>query len=306
MDTKYVPRGIGFNTIKRSLKKVAGKMAALTVPFLPEPRQTRACVFIYHRLAEIGFVDPNEDDWNVSPVIFEQQIAALAAYAEFVPLLDLPARLSQFSRGERPLVCLTFDDGYASVHQHALRILERYRVPATVFVITGFVGRQTPMPCDRWTHKQRPDVSPDLWRPMNWTELEDCVDSGLVTVGAHSHAHVDARTCSPLQMQDEVEQSRDILRHRLGESHAQAYSYPYGSTRLGHVPPAYVKAVRSAGYALAVCTDLGLVSADSDRFLLPRIEAHALDSAAVIRAKTLGALLPYRLTDRLRIANRSS
>jgi peptidoglycan/xylan/chitin deacetylase (PgdA/CDA1 family) len=37
-------------------------------------------------------------------------------------------------------VCITFDDGYRSVHDLALPILKQYKLPATVFVTSGFVG----------------------------------------------------------------------------------------------------------------------------------------------------------------------
>ena len=39
---------------------------------------------------------------------------------------------------------------------------------------------------------------------------------------------------------------------------------------------------------------------------LPRIEANPLDSGAVLKAKVRGALLPYRVTDRLRRARRAA
>lgn len=42
---------------------------------------------------------------------------------------------------ERPVACVTFDDGFASVHDLALPVLERLSVPATVFVVTGLVDK---------------------------------------------------------------------------------------------------------------------------------------------------------------------
>jgi hypothetical protein len=57
---------------------------------------------------------------------------------------------------------------------------------------------------------------------------------------------------------------------------------------------------------MGLSTDLGLAEALSDPYRLPRIEAHPLDSAAVLKAKVLGVLGPYRITDRLRKANRAA
>lgn len=264
-----------------------------------------ACIFYYHRIADLGFVDPHVDDRNVTPRVFEKQIARLASVAEFLPLHDLQHKVASPPTQHRPFVCLTFDDGYANFCAQALPILKRYNVPATVFVITSLIGRQGPLPFDSWSRRNSHRAPPETWRSMNWGEIEACLSSGLITIGAHSHRHLKGRECTEAQLREEVEQSRDVMRSRLGEAQARAYAYPYGSSRLGYVPESYVNAVRAAGYELAVTTDLGLASADSDPYLLPRIEAHGLDSPAMLRAKANGALAPYYLTDRLRMAKRA-
>jgi peptidoglycan/xylan/chitin deacetylase (PgdA/CDA1 family) len=236
--------------------------------------------------------------------VFERQIAALAAFAEFVPLLDLPRRLAVVGPSEKPLVCLTFDDGYASVCSRALPILLRYRAPATIFVVTSVIGRREPMPFDRWSRSHRHQVPEEAWRAMGWGELEACVASGVITLGAHSHEHLQGQNCTSGQLAEEAGQSRALLLERFGEAHARAYAYPYGSMRLGHVNPDYVGAVRSAGFRLAVTTDLGLASLATDPYLLPRVEAHPVDGPSVLRAKAAGTLAPYQLTDRFRKAKR--
>lgn len=289
---------------KRALKQSFGWAAVLSAPFRSQAAQPTACILTYHRVAEVGFIDPQLDDWNVLPTTFAQQIAALAEAVEFVSLTDLRARLAAPSHGGKPLVCVTFDDGYANVLHQALPVLQRYRVPATIFLVTKYIGSELPLPFDRWSHKNQQRVSRHTWRALNWKEIETCLKSGLITVGAHSHQHLDGRNCSVAQMVDEAAQSHDILLQTCGTQHAEAYSYPYGSTRLGEVSPAYVRAVRQSGFRLAVTTDLGLVKKSSHPLLLPRVEAHALDSGAVLRAKAIGALAPFHVTDRLRQAAR--
>jgi peptidoglycan/xylan/chitin deacetylase (PgdA/CDA1 family) len=294
---------IGQNTVKRFFKGAAGRTAVLMEPLTYHPACPRACIFFYHRVVDIGFIDPHLDDWNVPPSTFERQIAALAEFAELVPLLDLPARLSSTSPINKPLVALTFDDGYANFYTQVLPIIKRYRVPATLFVITSVIGSREVMPFDRWSQKNGNRVSEEAWRPVSWPELEACISSGLVTIGAHSHNHLKASNCTPARLVEETEHSNEVLRAHLGES-ALAYAYPYGNTNLGHVPPDYVRAVRAAGYTLAVTTDLELASRNSDPHLLPRVEGHALDTSATLRAKALGILAPYRLAYGLRVANK--
>ncbi|MEK6282927.1 MAG: polysaccharide deacetylase family protein [Acidobacteriota bacterium] len=296
---------IGRATLKRTIKQTTGWAAILSQPFARSSPQPRACVFYYHRVADLQFMDSHIDDWNVTPKQFERQIATLAQFAEIVSLTDLPGRLNTSSPGSKPLACLTFDDGYATFYSQVLPILKRYEVPATAFVVTSAVGTLEPMPFDHWANRNLRRVHADSWRPFNWQELEDCVASGLVTVGSHSHRHFRGSQCTPGQMADEAGTSREVLRSRLGEAHTAAYAYPYGNTKLGDVSLEYINAVKAAGYKLAVTTDLGLVNAGTNQFNMPRLEAHMLDSPGVLKAKAMGALFPYRLTDHLRGAYRA-
>jgi peptidoglycan/xylan/chitin deacetylase (PgdA/CDA1 family) len=295
---------IGPITLKRTVKQTAGWVAVLSRLFT-EPSSRRACIFYYHRIADLSFTDSRIDDWNVTPSQFERQIAALMDFAEVVPLIDLPRRLQTSVSNAKPLVCLTFDDGYANFHSQVLPVLKRHGAPATAFVVTGSVGSPQPMPFDRWAHKNYDRVQADTWRSLTWQQLEDCVASGLVTVGAHSHRHLRGSQCTSDQIAEEAARSREILRMRLGKAHSVQYAYPYGNTRLGDVSAQYKNAVKSAGFELAVTTDLGLAHVHQDPYSLPRLEAHMLDSPGVLKAKATGALAPYRLTDHFRAAYRA-
>jgi hypothetical protein len=53
-----------------------------------------------------------------------------------------------------------------------------------------------------------------------------------------------------------------------------------------------------------VCNDVGRASLKCDRYLLPRIEVHAVDEPYVLRAKASGVIGPYRLLALLRSARR--
>jgi peptidoglycan/xylan/chitin deacetylase (PgdA/CDA1 family) len=292
---------IGQHTLKRMLKKSAGGAAVLMKSLSRPSHYPHACILFYHRVADLGFVDPHLDDWNVPPSQFERQIAALAEFAEIVPLLELPKILSWSSPRAKPIVALTFDDGYANFYTQALPVLQRYNAPATLFVVTSTIGRPGPMTFDRWSQTNKDKVPAEAWQSINWRQLEECLKSGIIGIGAHSHYHLKGSGCGELQLIEEATFSSELLRTCLGVSDL-AYAYPYGNTRLGHVSKSYVKAVREAGFQLAVTTDLGLATPGSDIFRLPRIEAHALDGPATLQAKANGMLAPYHLAFGLRVA----
>jgi peptidoglycan/xylan/chitin deacetylase (PgdA/CDA1 family) len=298
---------VGHITLKRGIKRAAGWASVMTSPFASTATAGTACILMYHRTAAIDFVDSRTDDWNVPPDVFECHMRTLAATADVVPLQTLRerqalARQAGDPQPVKPLVCVTLDDGYASACESALPILERFHIPATFFVAAAYVGSRDPLPFDRWGRLNCGRVSAESWRAARWRELERAIRGGLITIGSHSFRHLEARDCSADHLHEEAERSRDTLRARLGADHARVYAYPYGSSRLGDVTDAYEDAVRAAGYELAVTTDLGLARTSDNPFRLPRIEAHQVDSAPVLRAKLRGALAPYWVTDRLRTA----
>lgn len=305
------PRGRLFNltamigqiNIKRAIKRTSNWTAILAQMFsVAAPREPRACIFYYHRIADIDFVDSKLDDRNVLPRIFEKQIAALSEFAEIVSLPELTEKIKRRAPRSKPLISLTFDDGYANFYTNALPILKRCNAPATLSIITGAVDRAAPLPSDKWAVKHRQTVSPETWKPIKWNEIEKCLASGLVTLGAHSDKHLKANDCTRAQIEEEVERSAEILYERFGKTNVPVYAYPYGNSHLGHVPEDYERAVRRAGFRLAVTTDFGLVTETLNPFMLPRIEAHGVDSAAAIRAKTASRFSPFRLHDCCRAA----
>jgi peptidoglycan/xylan/chitin deacetylase (PgdA/CDA1 family) len=70
---------------------------------------------------------------------FDSQMRVLREYFHPLPLLDAVERLHA---GALPdgAVCVTFDDGYADNEIYAMPVLKKYRIPATVFVSTGFLN----------------------------------------------------------------------------------------------------------------------------------------------------------------------
>jgi peptidoglycan/xylan/chitin deacetylase (PgdA/CDA1 family) len=104
-------------------------------------------------------------------------------------------------------------------------------------------------------------------RTLNPAEVASLADGGLVEVGAHTVSHVALSMQPPVTQRREVVESRDTLEEWLGRP-VPSFAYPYGL-----YSDATVAEVRRAGFDMA-CACLGQpVRRDSDRFLLPRIDA---------------------------------
>lgn len=103
--------------------------------------QTATCsskglILMYHRINEAS-----PDPWGlcVSRQHFAEHLEVLRKHVRVVPLQQLATQI----QGKTPSghwATLTFDDGYADNLHNAKPLLERYEIPATVFLATGYIG----------------------------------------------------------------------------------------------------------------------------------------------------------------------
>jgi peptidoglycan/xylan/chitin deacetylase (PgdA/CDA1 family) len=96
----------------------------------------RALIVLYHRVVDL----PSDPQLlGVTPRHFAEQLEAVRKYAHPLRLQDLASALRAGDVPRRAVV-FTFDDGYADNLLSARPLLERYDIPATVFVASGHVG----------------------------------------------------------------------------------------------------------------------------------------------------------------------
>lgn len=94
-------------------------------------------VLMYHRVAA-----PETDPWDmsVSPAHFAEHLDVLKRYGACT---SLPTLVDQRISPDRPRrrIAITFDDGYRDNAVNAAPGLEAHDLPATMFVVSGIVGR---------------------------------------------------------------------------------------------------------------------------------------------------------------------
>ncbi len=93
-------------------------------------------ILMYHRV--LSQPDPLQPDVPHVALLAEQ-FRTLAGAFNVLPLHEAAAALQ--SGGLPPgAACITFDDGYRDNHDLALPLLREFRLPATVFVATGYLN----------------------------------------------------------------------------------------------------------------------------------------------------------------------
>lgn len=97
----------------------------------------RPKVLLYHGV-EPGASDFTRDlGTSVTPAVFARQVAFLRRHYRIISLGELLGG----NVPERAVV-ITFDDGYRSVHEHALPVLAGAAMPATMYLVSKVVGNE--------------------------------------------------------------------------------------------------------------------------------------------------------------------
>jgi peptidoglycan/xylan/chitin deacetylase (PgdA/CDA1 family) len=144
---------------------------------------------------------------------FERQLNWLVENRAVVTLDEALSRWHE--AGSERLVVLTFDDGYRDTYSIAFPLLRDRDLPFTLYLATESIetGQALgPVPGAE---------------PLDWDQVRIMSETGLMTVGAHTHRHVDMRTLSRDEAEDELGTSDRLIGERLGVTPAH-FAYPWG------------------------------------------------------------------------------
>jgi peptidoglycan/xylan/chitin deacetylase (PgdA/CDA1 family) len=214
-------------------------------------------ILMYHRIS--GFGSPFEAKYACPPTVFAGHMKWLRHHDyRLIGLGEAEAYMDNASALPERAVVITLDDGYRDNFENAFRILQRYCVPATLFITTNSVGRMS-----GWTRTP--------WPMLTWNQIEKMARGGI-DVGSHSVGHLRLTGLSQPEAWDEIADAKQVLESRLCKQ-VRHFAYPFGA----HAPE--VRAlVRDAGYRLGLSTTAGRNNRNVDRFALRRVPIHGTDS----------------------------
>lgn len=194
----------------------------------------------------IGYHSISNDGWRFATGIsnFEKQIKKLKESKKIVSL-------NEISRSNRKnLAAVTFDDGYLDNLTNALPIIERYKIPATIFVL-GESQNANRKELDN--HKKL----------LSLKQIKELHKLGW-EIGYHTRTHSDLRQMSDKKLLEEIKQSKEILEQKLGFK-IRYFAYPRGIYSQN-----IIEIVKNAGYSNAFTVDGSKVSL-ANPFLISRI-----------------------------------
>jgi peptidoglycan/xylan/chitin deacetylase (PgdA/CDA1 family)/GT2 family glycosyltransferase len=162
---------------------------------------------------------------------------------------------------ERSIV-VTIDDGYGDVADVAHPILRRHGFPATLFLVTGAVGRENDW--DRGGQLAGRGL-------LSWSTILSLMGDGLAC-GAHSRSHRRLTSVSLADATGEVLGSRLELEERVGQR-VGAFAYPYGAS-----DETCQTLAEQAGFDAACGIEPGGNSLGTPSYALHRTEIYGTDS----------------------------
>jgi peptidoglycan/xylan/chitin deacetylase (PgdA/CDA1 family) len=212
------------------------------------------------------------DDWEhqlaVRPALFERLLSSLLK-RRFRPL-----GAAELVHGPRRGLHVTFDDAYADI-AGALDVLERLRIPATVFASTSFADGGRPLDVPELAAEAA--TRPARLATMDWGRLREAAVRGF-TIGSHTVSHPHLTTLSDGELDRELADSRARIEDEVGQP-CTLFAYPYGEH------DARVQAaVRRSGYEAAFALWDG--SSRRNWYALPRADVYRRDSFLRATVKT--------------------
>jgi peptidoglycan/xylan/chitin deacetylase (PgdA/CDA1 family) len=230
---------------------------------------TPSPVLCYHRIGgplELGVT-------RVGRSVFARQMTALARAGWRTQTLKEFAVPRTTHDAPRTFL-LTFDDGYASLAEHAYPVLADLGFTATTFLITDYVGKTNTWDVQYTRHRLQ---------HLSWPEIEQWRARGF-EFASHGATHQRLTWLDDAAVETELLSSREALTARLGADAGRAIAYPFGA-----VEPRVLRYVRSAGYELGFAG----VKGNGEALQLSRVPVYFWDSGDVpfgLRAGWIGSL----------------
>jgi peptidoglycan/xylan/chitin deacetylase (PgdA/CDA1 family) len=256
-------------SIKDFARTTSKSLFALTDLLMARPPGPR--LLIYHQVGTF-----RRRQMEVTESAFRAHLDWLRHNGVIVGLEDALARRGTIDSDR--LFVLTFDDGYADLFDFVFPLLEEHGIPFTLYLTTEHVDSGVEMR----------DGSP----PLTWEQVRKMNESGLLTIGAHTHRHIDLRAASLAEIEDDLGFNDQLIEEHLGVV-PRHFAYPWGywsSVADTVVRQRYASATLGAGPP---------ITAGTDSYLVHRVPIQRSDGIFFFRRKVIRGLRLEETTRRL-------
>lgn len=206
-------------------------------------------ILLYHRFGPVA-----ADSMTVTTPVFASHLEYLEAHGcRVIPL----RRLVDYYLGKAPpplsnTVVITVDDGHRSVYTEMRSLVERYRIPVTLFIYPSAIGKAS--------------------YAMTWDQLRELKKTGLFDIQSHTfwhpNFHRDRRRLSPSEYEKfvdgQLQKSKAVIERELGTT-VDMLAWAFGI-----YDDYLIKRAGAAGYVAAFTIERRTATAADHVMTLPR------------------------------------
>lgn len=175
-------------------------------------------ILLYHRVDQAGL------STSTPPAVFRAHLELLKRNGwRTLPSDEFSYYLDSGAAPPRRSFLITFDDGYASVHDSALPILRELGFHAIAFLSTQYMREPR-------TGVATSDPDGEAGKFLSWDQARALQASGVVDCQSHSHAHTNFSSFEVQAIRADLQSSIDMLTGelRLPYRHFRHLAWPWG------------------------------------------------------------------------------
>ena len=262
---------ISTSVVRPLLSKYAQKTTILTYHNIPSPTPE---------------VELQADSVTVDE--FECQMRFLRDNSfNVIPLQSLVSNLLERKKIDKKTVVITFDDGYKSNFSNAFPILQKYKIPATVFLAVDYIGKNRSF---SWLELPHNSTCVEELSPMDWEDVTELCKAGI-EIGSHALSHKFMPKMKAEEIEKEILKSQTVIEDKIGEK-PRAFAFPFSFPVFHWSWPLFkfiaIKALKKGDYTCC-CTILrGHINKRTNPFFLKRIVIGKFDDLKSFYAKLIG------------------
>lgn len=244
---------------RRSVYQLLRHSGVLEAKRLVRVRSGRgwASILVFHGVSD----DLPEDGVTITARRFGSILRMLKRSYSVLSLTQFVEHLERKTEFTGREVVITFDDGYLNNYESAVPLLLEHDLPACFFLTAGYVGTDK----EFWWDRDKGVKSP----MMSWAQARELSELGF-EIGCHTWSHPDLGQ-EPVESADqELYRARAMIEEQVG-ARVEHFAYPYGGQH--NIRPEWIQAIQDAGFRSNSSAYNGHATAETDRFLIPRIGA---------------------------------
>lgn len=251
---------------------IAKKIMKIYESCIAEKIEKKIPILMYHKVT-VETIDSKHKIY-VDKKKFEKQLQFFRfrnfktlTFKDYYAFIKGEKHLSTFPK--RPLI-ITFDDGYLSVFENALSILQKYDFKVVMFLLGDKNILQ-----NNWDKGEQ--ISHN--RLMNKQQRQQIFRAGW-EIGAHTMTHKDLTKISEQEAMKEISEAKKELSNEF-KTEIITFAYPYGSYN-----ETIKKIVEKSGYIFGIATDSGGMTIQDDRFAVFRVNMFPSENIFSLYKKT--------------------